>query len=299
MSLISISHLHFSYGRRKILEDISLSVPAGSIFGFVGPNGAGKTTTIKCLTGLLHAREGALALFGMELRSKRTDILSRTGVMVEEPSLYGHLSASENLNICLRLKGRKAASIPGLLQTVGLAKDAHRPVRQFSSGMKQRLALALALAGEPELLILDEPVNGLDPAGIIEIRQLLQSLNRERGVTIFISSHILGEIEKLCDHVAVIHKGQILYQGSMQQLVSRRGGNLHVRLETSDNLRAAAILDKHAGEGHSAEYFELSVSSREDIARAVSLLVQSGIQVYEVHTESRDLETSFLEIIQY
>ncbi|HRY33597.1 MAG TPA: ABC transporter ATP-binding protein [Bacteroidales bacterium] len=299
MSLISISHLHFSYGRRKILEDISLSVPAGSIFGFVGPNGAGKTTTIKCLTGLLHAREGALALFGMELRSKRTDILSRTGVMVEEPSLYGHLSASENLNICLRLKGRKAASIPGLLQTVGLAKDAHRPVRQFSSGMKQRLALALALAGEPELLILDEPVNGLDPAGIIEIRQLLQNLNREKGVTIFISSHILGEIEKLCDHVAVIHKGQILYQGSMQQLVSRRGGNVDVRLETSDNLRAAAILDKPVNEGHPSGFLELSVSSREDIARAVSLLVQSGIQVYEVHTESRDLETSFLEIIQY
>ncbi len=298
MSLISIRHLHFAYGRRRILQDISLTVPEGSIFGFVGPNGAGKTTTIKCLTGLLHTREGQLALFGMDLKSRLTDILSRTGVMVEEPSLYGHLTATENLKICLRLKGRKADSIPGLLQKVGLDNDARRPVRQFSSGMKQRLALALALAGDPQLLILDEPVNGLDPAGIIEIRQLLQNLNRERNVTIFISSHILGEIEKLCDHVAVIHKGQILYEGSMQELVSQRGRTFRVKIETSDNARACGLFEEHYSPVDSGGFLEITVFTRAEISRAVSLLVQADIQVYEVRTENRDLETSFLEIIQ-
>jgi len=279
-----------------VLNGIDLKVPAGSIFGFLGPNGAGKSTTIKTLLGLLQVSEGMVELFGKELSRNKVEILSGVGAIVETPSLYEHLSARNNLEITRRLRQLPKTRIDEVLQIVGLTEDAHRQVKKFSTGMKQRLTLAIALLGQPELLILDEPINGLDPSGIIEIRNLLTRLNRENGCTIFLSSHILDEIERICTDVAVISKGTILYQGTMQGLLQRYHQQ-RVRIETGNPAEAMKVLGKEncTIEGH---YLFVRINSRNDIPLIVNKLVMSNSVIYSVRTDHSDLESSFLEVLQ-
>lgn len=296
--MIETNKLNFSFGKRQVLFDLSLKVPKACIYGFLGPNGAGKTTTIKCLLGLYQVTAGMINIFGKELNAERIEILSRTGNMVEEPSLYGHLSATNNLKIIAKLRQCPFEKIPEKLELVGLTQDANRPVRQFSSGMKQRLSLAMALLSEPELLILDEPINGLDPGGIIEIRNLLQGLCETKGTTIFISSHILSEIEKLCSHVAVIHKGKLLFQGEMEHLPARQTQYMEIILETGNRDKAKELLDKHFHIQSFDHGLRMSVSNKDDIAKAIEILVMAQIPVYQVKQEINDLESAFLELIQ-
>jgi ABC-2 type transport system ATP-binding protein len=217
--------------------------------------------------------------------------------MVEAPSLYDHLSAMRNLEITQRLRRLKASRIKEVLELVGLTKDANRQVKQFSTGMKQRMSLAIALLGEPELLILDEPINGLDPTGIIEIRNLLNDLNREKGCTIFLSSHILDEIEKLCSHVAVINSGQILYQGETNGFLTKYNREDRVLIDTGNNKEVAGMLLK---QGAFLEKSQVIVPfrSKSQIAAIISEISAAGIDIYAVEHDKNDLESSFLEILK-
>jgi len=297
MNVIETKDLNFSYNHLAVLQGIDLKVSKGSIFGFLGPNGAGKSTTIKAILGLLRVQEGSVMLFGEVLHQNRIRLLSRTGSMVESPSLYEHLSARRNLEIARILRKSPPARVDGVLEIVGLKKDAGRAVKQFSTGMKQRLSLAIALLDEPELLILDEPINGLDPSGIIEIRNLLLRLNKENGCTIFLSSHILDEIEKICTDVAVIQKGKLLYQGTTRGMLLKYTRQEKVRIETNDNNTARRLLEEN-GAITDDNSLIIPVGSRNEIAAIVSRLVAKGLSVYAVEPDRNDLEGSFLEILE-
>lgn len=208
------------------LHDLALVVPAGSIYGFLGPNGAGKTTTLRLLLGLLQRQQGAIRLFGLPLEANRPAILRRIGSSIETPSLYAHLTARENLRLWQLAFGCDERRIDETLALVGLADTRAKRAGQFSLGMKQRLSLAVALLHDPELLILDEPTNGLDPHGILEMRDLLIRLNRERGTTIVVSSHLLSEVERLVTHVGIIDRGHLRFQGTLASLVAAHGQDL-------------------------------------------------------------------------
>ncbi|MFN6086771.1 MAG: ABC transporter ATP-binding protein, partial [Fluviicola sp.] len=206
MNSIEIRQLNHQFDKQnKILHDLSISVPKGSIYGFLGPNGAGKTTTLRLVLGLLKRQNGSIKVFEKEMSSNRINNLKNIGSLIEMPSLYGHLNARENLEIYRKLYNLSKERVQEVLEIVDLAKTGKKKVKGFSLGMKQRLSIAIALLHSPELLILDEPTNGLDPNGIIEMRNLLKKLNEENGTTILISSHLLPEIEKIASHVGIIH----------------------------------------------------------------------------------------------
>jgi lantibiotic transport system ATP-binding protein len=207
----------FAYGR-KVVNELSLRVPEGSIYGFLGPNGAGKTTTIRLLTGMLRSDRDNIFLHGQSLLKGMPAIFGSLGALIETPSIYGHLTGKENLKVITTLRGLDNRSIDKYLAIVGLTDAAHRKAKEYSLGMKQRLGIAMALLPDPSLLILDEPANGLDPNGIIEIRELLKTLNREHGKTVFVSSHLLAEIEKTCTHIGIIHRGVLRYEGTLDEM---------------------------------------------------------------------------------
>ncbi len=222
MLAVETAALTHAFGRSApVLRDVNLAVPRGSIYGFLGPNGAGKTTTLRLLLGLLRRQRGRIRLLGMELGANRAAILARTGSLIEAPSLYGQLTAAENLRVWQVVSGCAKSRIGEVLRLVGLGDTGRKRADRFSLGMRQRLGVAIALLASPELLVLDEPTNGLDPAGIIEMRELLQRLNRETGVTVLVSSHLLAEVEKLVTDVGIIRRGQLVFQGPLRELVAR------------------------------------------------------------------------------
>ncbi len=208
------------YGKRQVVDGVDLEVRRGDVFGFLGPNGAGKSTTIRMLTGLVRPDAGTVAILGHDLHRRPQQALARVGAVVEAPALYPHLSGDQNLAVLAALSGGASPERRReVLRLVGLEGRAHDRVRTYSHGMKQRLALAQALLPQPELILLDEPTNGLDPGGMVEVRQLIRRLAAEEGITIFLSSHLLAEVEQVCNRVAVIHKGQVLVQGSVPELL--------------------------------------------------------------------------------
>ena len=298
-NVISIENLSFGYRQKIVLDDIGLDVPKGSIFGFLGPNGAGKTTTIKILLGLLRVPDNHCRLFGQDINHHRIEGLKLTGTMVEDPSLYDHLNATENLrNNCI-IRGVDRKRIAIVLEQVGLTADAHRKVRNYSSGMKQRLALAQALLPEPKLLMLDEPINGLDPAGIIDIRNLLIDLNVNHGITIFLSSHILTEIEKLCSHVAVINNKHILYQGSMEGLLNANRTDVRLIVETDQPEKAKKLLgDLYTIESSGAHRIIVHLPYRNASIQVARILVEAGIGILLLQPDNHELEASFLELLK-
>lgn len=223
----ALSH-RFS-GRTPVLDKIGLRVPAGSIYGFLGPNGAGKTTTLRLVLGLLRKQEGRIEVFGRPFDAGRIGILRRIGSLIETPSVYASLTAVENLRVWQKIYRCPPVRIGEALELTGLAETGRKRAGQFSLGMKQRLAIAVALLNDPALLILDEPTNGLDPEGIIAMRELFRMLNRDRQMTILISSHLLGEMEKLITHAGIIHRGRLLFQGTLEEL---RAGHEGRDLET-------------------------------------------------------------------
>ncbi len=206
-------------GRRFRVKDVNLAVPKGCIYGFLGPNGAGKTTTMKLLLGLIQPDGGNIEVLGQKMSPKsRFDINTRTGSLIESPGFYGHLTGQENLEIIARYKKLGTDNIKEALNTVSLFDRKDDKVKNYSLGMKQRLGIAMALMGKPELIILDEPTNGLDPAGINEIRNLIMSIPEKYGSTVIISSHLLSEVEQIADYVGIINKGKIIYQGLLSEL---------------------------------------------------------------------------------
>jgi lantibiotic transport system ATP-binding protein len=295
--IIQTHALSFSYGNLKVLNNINLQVPSGSIFGFLGPNGAGKSTTIKALLGLLHTDPGMIRIFGKELNTSRMYILSRIGAMVESPSLYDHLNAYRNLEITARMRNLSFDRIKPLLDTVSLTRDARRPVKQYSTGMKQRLSLAVALLAQPDLLILDEPINGLDPNGIMEMRLLLSRINKEQNCTILLSSHILSEIEKLCSDVAIINSGSLAFQGSTQTLLKIATGREVIAIHTDDATKAKELMDGRFESLIRDHNLIISVSSRSEAAYVIRKLVENSIEVYSAERETTGLEASFLHLL--
>lgn len=224
--ILETNHLSKQSGNTYRVNDLSMTVPENCVYGFLGPNGAGKSTTLKMILGLIHPSQGSIKLFGTVMNSaNRLSILRQTGSLIENPGGYGHLTGLENMQIIQKLKGVNEAEISSALKTVRLYEQRDKKLSNYSLGMKQRLGIAMAILGNPKLLILDEPTNGLDPAGIQEMRQLICSLPKERNMTVIISSHLLSEIEQMADQVGIIHHGRMLYQGSLADLETH-GDNL-------------------------------------------------------------------------
>jgi lantibiotic transport system ATP-binding protein len=219
------------FGARYAVQSLDLRVPRGAIYGFVGPNGAGKTTTIKLILGLLRPTAGSALLNGERLTPNRRDLLRGVGALMEVPSLYPHLTGRENLDLTRRILDLSASEVLEALAFVTLTADADRLVRTYSLGMRQRLALARAWLGHPHLLLLDEPANSLDPVGIRELRAHLRRLAQERGVTVFLSSHVLSEVEQVATDLGIINEGRLLFQGTLQELRQRQGASAEDTLE--------------------------------------------------------------------
>ena len=299
MYCVETKQLSHSYSSGKvILDNINLQVPSGAIYGFLGPNGAGKTTSLKLLLGLLKKQHGDIHIFNTPLHSHRINILQKTGSLIESPSLYGQLSALENLQVLQKIYRCSSKRIQEVLRTVGLHDTGKKKVSQFSLGMKQRLSIAVAILHQPSLLILDEPTNGLDPNGIIEIRGLLKCLNEEQGISISISSHLLAEIEKIVTHVGIISHGKIRFQGTLKDLVNEQQQSSKLVIETNDPARSMEIIQSMQLTAVSEEgRIILPIPSREVIARLNNLLVQNGIEVYEMSVLKKDLESTFMKLI--
>jgi lantibiotic transport system ATP-binding protein len=291
--------IHHFAEKEPVIDNVQMQVPQGSIYGFLGPNGAGKTTTLRLVLGLLKKQQGEIKIFGQSFAKNRIDILRKVGSLIESPSLYGHLTALENLQLLQKVYQCPQNNIPKVLNLVGLANTGKKKTSQFSLGMKQRLSIAIALLHDPTLLILDEPTNGLDPSGIIEMRELLKKLNEEKGITIIISSHLLSEIEKLVTHIGIISKGKMMFQGTLDELKSKQQQSLSVEFDTSDQAKTQAILEANQIPVFEREGKLITASMpKEKIADLNQQLVQNGIAVFEIHVVKNDLEAIFIDLVK-
>lgn len=293
--IIETNALTKKFGKQKVVDCVDLKVKKGEIYGFLGPNGAGKTTTIRMLLGLARPTKGSIHIFGKDVKKEKLSILKKVGSLVEYPSYYGHLTAYENLDAVRILLDSPKSRIDEVLSIVRLTNDAKRPVKGFSLGMKQRLGIATALLGSPELLILDEPTNGLDPSGIIEIRELIKSMPKEHGITIVISSHLLSEIDQMATQVGIISKGQMIFQDSILKL--REQSTSKIKLSVNDANSAWKTLLTH---GYTTDFIQnklfFEYGSDERVAGIVKTLVQNHYDVYRVEEEKKSLEEIFLEL---
>ncbi len=294
MLAIETGRLSKQFGKRLVVDGIDLRVPSAQVYGFLGPNGAGKTTTIRMLLGLIRPDEGKVHLFGDVLAEHRLALLKRVGALVEMPSLYPHLTGRENLEVTRRLIGAPAGAIARVLDIVALAKDAHRLVREYSLGMRQRLGLALALLNQPELLILDEPTNGLDPAGIHEMRDLIRRLPVEFGITVFLSSHLLGEVEQIAGNIGIIHAGRLLFQGPLAELRARQEKRLLIGVSSPEE--AARCLEAANRTVNLRDDGTLTIAgaSQADAVDVNRLLVNQGFDVFQLTLSQITLEDIFL-----
>jgi len=293
---IETVELNHHFGSQAVIKNLSLQVPKRSIYGFLGPNGAGKTTTIKMLLNLLQPPADTVFIFGKELTNNRIACLAQMGSLVEQPAIYAHLTGKENLiNRCILL-GINKNKATEMLALVGLIEAGDKKAGKYSLGMKQRLGIALALIGDPELLLLDEPTNGLDPNGIIEIRNLMLELTSKHGKTILISSHLLAEIERTATHVGIINKGELLFQGTINELQDL--SKPAIKIEVDDHGAAANILSSNGAAiiSENEGSIHINYTGKADMGNYNSLLVKNGVTVYSIGTEKKDLEHLFLDI---
>ncbi|MFZ2112374.1 MAG: ABC transporter ATP-binding protein [Solirubrobacteraceae bacterium] len=293
------------FGERAAIDSVDLQVPRGSAFGFLGPNGAGKTTMIRMLLGLTHASSGSMSVLGYPVPSERAAALARVGAIVEEPRFHPQLSGRENLRIVAAVRGPETQErIAPALQRVGLSERADEKVKKYSLGMRQRLGVARCLLADPLLLILDEPTNGLDPGGIQEFREMIRAMVDQEGRTVFISSHLLDEVEKICDHAAIVDRGKIITQGAIAELAE--GSTQHELIVGADDLgRALQVIEScpQAKQARSSEgnlQVVLAVdtdSSAPECAAAInSALVAAGLAVFRLEPVRQSLEQRFLEV---
>ena len=293
---IAVEAVSKRFGARVALDNVTLTVPRGVAFGFLGPNGAGKTTLIRTMLGLTRASAGAIHLLGHRMPAASGPALARTGAIVEEPRFHPHLTGRENLRIITAARGPESvARIDGALARVGLADRANERVKRYSLGMRQRLGVARCLLADPALLILDEPANGLDPAGIHEFRTMIRGFVDE-GRTVFLSSHLLDEVERICDQVAIVDRGTVITQGTIAEL---RGSGERVLVGCSAPDRARELLAAHAAVASVTPHDGgLSVALRDAAAVAAlnRTLVEAGIDVHRLEPLQSSLEERFLEI---
>lgn len=298
---VEVHGLTKRFGQNVAVDNVDLLVPRGCAFGYLGPNGAGKTTLIRTLLGLTEADGGTMSLLGIAVPDERTRALSRVGAIVDEPRFHPHLTGRENLRLLAAARGFGAEErIDPSLSRVGLSARADHKVASYSMGMRQRLGVASCLLGDPELLILDEPMNGLDPAGMHEMRAMIQSLVAE-GRTVMLSSHLLDEVERSCDAVAIVDRGRVIRQGPIDELV-RGAGTIVLRLDCADPVAAARVVTEAGITGESTigeSVLNLTLpegSSRETVAEINRLLVARDISVYGLQEVRTSLEDWFLRV---
>ena len=282
-------------GGTSIISDVSLTIPKGSIYGFLGPNGAGKTTTIRLILGLIRPTSGSIEVAGQRLTINRRAALAQIGSLVEGPSLYPHLSGADNVRIAALIHTISAKRVSEVLEIVGLSSAADKLVGQYSLGMKQRLGIAIALLHKPSLLILDEPTNGLDPSGIKDLRQLIVSFQRDHGMTVFISSHLLNEIEQVATHIGVIHHGHLLFEGAKEALRSYSHPSFLLTTPTTDKA-LAIIKDMNIATEAKNSQVIIHASTNEEIAQITKQLVSSGVAIHELRQIDNDLESIFMRL---
>lgn len=287
------------YNGRTVVNHLNLTVPQGCVYGFLGPNGAGKSTSMKMLLGLVHPSCGSVALLGQTMNeANRIALLRQTGSLIESPSGYLHLTARENLSIVADLKGAAHRDIARVLDIVHLTADANRKVGQYSLGMKQRLGIAMALLGSPKLLILDEPTNGLDPAGMQQMRSLIASMPESTGATVLISSHLLGEMEQMVTRVGILNHGSMLFEGSLQALQKHSRGGILLRV--LDVQKGLSVLQQRgiqaAVQAQHPNVLELPPLPDEALAALVSALAEQDAGVVGLTAQTRSLEEIFLDL---
>ncbi|OYQ38367.1 hypothetical protein CHU92_05320 [Flavobacterium cyanobacteriorum] len=297
-NIISTHNLTFYYSKsRKALDDVSLNIPKGSIYGFLGPNGAGKSTTMRLLTGILPEQGNAITVFGSPLQEQVPHVFNRMGSLVESPALYLHLSGYDNLRYIAQMRRVPETRIPEILELVDLQRDAKRKAKHYSLGMKQRLAIGMALMSEPELLLLDEPVNGLDPNGMRDIRRLLVRLNKEKGTTIFVSSHLLSEIERMCTHVGIISRGKLRFEGTIEELALQSGAcKIQVTLKDAPKWHTGLLPEIPSVILENEKQLTLELPDREAIPEFLRSLVTKGANTYEIKILN-GLEEWFMSLI--
>ena len=288
-----------SYQGRLVVDHLNLTVPQGCVYGFLGPNGAGKSTSMKMLLGLVHPTGGGVELLGHVMNDEnRIALLRQTGSLIESPSGYLHLTARENLAIVADLKEVDHRDIDRVLDVVHLTSAANRKVGQYSLGMKQRLGIAMALLGSPKLLVLDEPTNGLDPAGIQEMRSLIASMPESTGATVLISSHLLGEMEQMVTQVGILNHGKLLFEGPLKELQKHsRGG---IRLRVLEPAKALAVLNERgiqaAARAQEPDVVQLPPLDDAALAALVCALAERGAGVVGLTAQSKNLEEIFLSL---
>lgn len=294
---VLVRGLRKSFGRQQVLHGIDLMVPAGSVFALLGRNGAGKSTTMRILLGLLDADEGEVGLLGQSIPADRMSILANVGSMIEQPSLYESLTARENLKLDAAIRGLRGIDIDRALEIVEL-DDTRQPVRQYSLGMKQRLALAHAILGQPALLLLDEPTNGLDPMGIADMRRLLRELPQRLNTTVLLSTHLLGEVEQVATDLCVLEKGVLRYSGSLAELQSRERRMLRMKC-AQDNVLQEWLCSNgcHVYYDEGRRTISTPVDDELQAGHLLRRMIQSGLPVYHAAFESRSLEEIYFDMI--
>lgn len=296
MNIITTNSLCKQYKKTMCVKDLDLCVPKGAIYGFLGPNGAGKSTTMKMILGLARPTSGTIKVFEKQVDEKnRISILKNVGALIESPSYYGHLSGKENLEIISMLKNVSKKEIERVLKIVRLEHEKNKKVSQYSLGMKQRLGLAGALLGNPKLLMLDEPTNGLDPAGIQEIRELICTLPSKYDITVMVSSHLLSEIDQMADYIGIISKGELVFQDQLSKLHAH--GSHKIAIRTLDNEAAARRL-KEQGLSLQVEedYLLIPKILDQELSVHIAQLYSEGIKIVRIEERHKNLENIFLEL---
>ncbi len=299
MNVLEIKNLYKTLGNTEVIKGINLSIKQGEIFGFLGPNGAGKTTTIRMLVGLIKSTNGEIRICGYDLNKNKEKALKNVGAVVENPELYKYLSGRENIMQIARLRSVSKKEVEKVIKLVGLEKRIDDKVSKYSLGMKQRLGLAVALIGSPKLLILDEPTNGLDPTGILEFREIIKKASKEKEISVFISSHILSEIQNLCDKVAFINEGKIksiekmdnkgIYQGK-DDIILKTKSPVNIVLDIIKTL-PYVIRSKENGE-------EIILLVEKDMtSKLIKKLVSENIEICEVYKNKQELEERYIELM--
>jgi ABC-type multidrug transport system ATPase subunit len=299
-TIIKAEHLAKSFGSFQAVKDVSFTVSRGDVFGFLGPNGAGKSTTIRCLLSLIKPDAGKIELFGKSYSNSRSEILSKIGSIIEKPDFYKYLSAQKNLEIFARISGASVSKsqIGEMLEFVGLAGRGRDKIGGFSHGMKQRLGIAQTLLHQPDLIILDEPTTGLDPQGIVEIRNLILRLKNEQNKTILLSSHQLSEIELIANRMVIINKGKSIVEGEVQDLLNAQ--ELVVHLEVDAVEKAKQVISTHFNNaqfvGETATELEVAIE-KSQVPNLNKALIENGVQVFALEPK-RKLEDFFMKIVQ-
>ncbi|MFD3450418.1 ABC transporter ATP-binding protein [Microbacteriaceae bacterium 4G12] len=295
--VVETNQLTKKYGNRHVVKNVDLQIPKGEIYGFLGPNGAGKTTSIRMLLGLIQPTNGTVKIFNEDMKTNRLPILSKVGALVENPSYYGHLNAIENLEVYRMLRGVPKEKIQEVLKIVGLTHAAKQKVKEYSLGMKQRLGIAIALLGDPELLILDEPTNGLDPQGIHEMRELIKSLAKENGITILVSSHLLSEIDQMATYVGIISNGTLIFQDKIEVLRQHAQSEIQLLVDKPDSAWKI-ILAQGIQSVKNEDFITLTNVNNKTVANIVKLLVTNNIDVFRIEENKKSLEDIFLQLVQ-